>query len=154
MSTRLFIVGGTKEVSMFGFFDMAFNYESRKVANTVIGGATIDTAAVTDSARPYETGIAHPDYNGGSWIIVELYDSKEQAELGHAKWVKIFSRKRLPPHLIDVNESELQNVAKAIGSDLHGIFKRNVPQKRGSVLTLRTTNAKRRKASIAKRNCV
>jgi hypothetical protein len=100
---------------MFGFLSMANDYESRNVANTEIGGATIDTSAVTDSARPYETGIKHPRYNDGSWIIVELYDSKEKAELGHKKWVELFSRDELPPRLADVNESDISEMFGGIG---------------------------------------
>ena len=114
---------------MFDFFSMAFDRESRKVATTEIGGAVIDTCAVTDSARPFETGIQHPEYNGGKWVIVELYDTKGEAELGHKKWVELFSGNKLPPRLVDRNECSLQDLAKAMGHDLRGVYERVAPKK-------------------------
>jgi len=100
---------------MFGILGMINNYELRKVANTQVGGASIDTCAVTDSARPYETGIKHSRYNDGWWIIVQLYDSKEEAEVGHKKWVELFSRDELPPRLVDVNESCFSQAFGGVG---------------------------------------
>jgi len=91
---------------MFGFMDMIGNYEARKIKNTVINEATIDTVAVGDSHLPYETGISHYRYNNGGWIIVELYGSKEEAEIGHEKWVKRFKGK-LPQKLKDVSSCGL-----------------------------------------------
>lgn len=92
---------GRNEVSMFGFFDMVGNYEIRKVANDTIGDAEIDTCSVTDGALRYETGITHPDYNEGGWIIVEAYPTRDKAVAGHARWVKKMSAKRLPKVLTD-----------------------------------------------------
>ena len=107
---------------MFGF-EMMGNYESRKVANTEINGATIDTAAVSDSSQPFETGIKHPDFRNGLWIIVELYPNKEKAKAGHEKWVSVFE-KGLPEVLKDVNETELEKFASAMGTSVRGEFKR------------------------------
>jgi hypothetical protein len=109
---------------MFGFMSMANDYEQRKVENTEINGATIDTAQVHDSARPYETAINHPDYKDGDWIVVELYDTKDLAKVGHKKWVEKFSSKDLPIQLVDVNETEVQDFAEMIGHSLRGAFVR------------------------------
>ena len=79
---------------------MADNYEQRKVANTEINGANIDTCAIMDSTKPYETGISHPKFKGGNWIIVEEYNSKKEAQIGHDKWVEAFTDK-LPDVLRD-----------------------------------------------------
>lgn len=92
-------------MSMFNFLSMTDNYEDRLVKNTKIKDGVIDTAAVTDSAQPFETGIEHSRYNGGAWVIVELYDSKEEALVGHEKWVKTMSKKTLPKQLKDVSTS-------------------------------------------------
>ena len=75
-------------MGLFDFLEMSGNYEERKVANYSEGKLVVDTCAVTDSSKPYETGITHPDYKDGDWIVVELYDTKEQALEGHDKWVK------------------------------------------------------------------
>jgi hypothetical protein len=103
-----------------------FNYEERKVENTRINGAIIDTCMVTDSSCPYETGICHPDYNEGHYIIVELYETKEQSKIGHEKWVKLFSKDPLPTYMVDVNKSIICDIAKSVtGHDLNRIYKRN-----------------------------
>ena len=87
---------------MFDYFDMAYNYEDRKVANYTSGDVTlfVDTARVTDSSKPYETAISHPKYNHNKWVIVELYDTKEEAQIGHDKWVALMTAEILPEVLI------------------------------------------------------
>ena len=95
------------------FFDMVDSYEDRKVCNTEINGAIIDTCAVTDSDQSYETGIEHPSYNNDNWVIVEMYDTKEEAQIGHAKWVEAFTDK-LPESLEDVGTSGISYLIKNI----------------------------------------
>ena len=101
---------------LFGFLDMDNNYEQRKVSNTVINNVEIDTVLVTDSSKDYETGICSSLYNGNKWVIVELYNTKEQAVIGHNNWVKKFSnKKRFPKFLEDVSTCSsaifLRNIA-------------------------------------------
>jgi len=88
---------------MFDFLDMMGSYEQRKVKNTKIKDGEVDTCAVTDSTKPFETGIKHVRYNGGAWIIVELYDTKEEAIKGHDKWVDTMEANQLPEQLNDVS---------------------------------------------------
>lgn len=103
---------------MLSFLSMAGNYEQRKVANYEgEGGLEIDTAAVTDSRKPYETGILHPQYNSGAWVIVELYDTKEEARAGHDKWVKIMTADILPAALRDVSSCEVAELADAFSDE-------------------------------------
>lgn len=105
---------------MFGFLEMIGNYESRKVANTKIEEGIVDTCSVTDSAQPFETGIQSHLYNDGEWVIVESYDTKEEASEGHEKWVKILASK--PETLQDNGQSEVVQFAKALGADLNKEF--------------------------------
>jgi hypothetical protein len=107
---------------MFGFLNMMDNYEQRKVARFEESGLIIDTAAVTDSSQPYETGIKHPKYRGGNWIIVELYGSKSVAEAGHEKWVKTMTAKELPKSLKDVSTCDIIQLGSVLGMDLNGEF--------------------------------
>lgn len=89
---------------MNGIFDFLFdigNYEERKVARYEDEHLIVDTAAVSDGEKPYETGIEHPEYNMGKWIIVEAYGTKEEAQSGHNKWVNIMQNEPLPKILID-----------------------------------------------------
>ena len=88
---------------MFEFLNMINNYEERKVARFEEGDLIIDTCLVTDSMRPYETAVQHPSYNRGDWIIVEGYESIEEAQTGHDRWVKIMTSQELPKELVDVS---------------------------------------------------
>lgn len=102
---------------MFDFLSMADNYEDRAVARYDSDGLTIDTCSVTDSEQPYETGIEHPLYNDGKWVIVEMYDSEEEAQQGHDKWVKVMTKKKLPDSLTDVSTATIKRMLEAVSSD-------------------------------------
>ena len=99
------------------------DYESRLVDNTLINDAVIDTVAINDSKKPFETGIKHPSYNDGKWVVVELYNTKEEAQAGHDKWVAIF-KKGLPDSLTDVNESIIGDFAENMGCPVRVTHKR------------------------------
>jgi hypothetical protein len=104
---------------MFEFLFMA-PYEQRKVANFSNGkDMIVDTCSVNDSSRPFETGIASPFYNKGEWVIVEEYDTKKQAQVGHDKWVKIMTTQPLPETIKDVSSCGLIEFGKALGVDLN-----------------------------------
>ena len=92
---------------VFEFFSMTGNYEERKVARYTKDGVDISTAAVNDSSKPFETAIGHAQYNDGKWIIVELYDTKEEARKGHDKWIEIMTAKKLPAIIKDVGDCEI-----------------------------------------------
>lgn len=59
----------------------------------------VSTALVTDAELPYETAIAHPEYNEGKIIVVETYGTKEFAQEGHNRWVKTITTEPLPENL-------------------------------------------------------
>jgi len=101
---------------MFDFMSMAGTYKQRLVENTTINGAEIDTVRVTDSLQPYETAISHESYNSGAWVVVEMYDLKELAEIGHAKWVEIFKKEKLPIELKDVSTSTIKRLLDSISN--------------------------------------
>lgn len=104
---------------MFGFLGMIGNYEDRKVDRYEDDsmGLVVSTAMVTDSDRPYETAVAHPSYNGGDFVIVEIYDTKEDAQEGHNEWVAKMTADTLPNGLIDVSTSELAELCDAFKAD-------------------------------------
>jgi hypothetical protein len=107
---------------LFDMFSMMGNYEERKVENTIVNGATIDTARVTDAEKDFETGIMHPGFNGGKWIIVELYDTKEEAQEGHHKWVALF-KKSIPIELSDVSTSSIAKLGMSFGVNINATYK-------------------------------
>lgn len=67
----------------------------------------ISTARVRDAQLPFETAVAHPDYNDGKIIIVETYGTSELAKQGHEKWVKIMTSEQLPDSLTCVGTAEI-----------------------------------------------
>lgn len=73
---------------LFGWQDMIGNYDERKVARDEVNDYTIDTVLVTDRRWTYETAISHEHFDNGDWIIVEGYDTKEDAIKGHKKWLE------------------------------------------------------------------
>ena len=99
------MLGGYKmnDLLFNGFLNMLNNYEYRKVDRFNGDNFTIDTCAVFDSDQPYETGIKHPLYNDGKWVIVEMYENKEAAQEGHNRWVTIMTSGNLPSELKDVS---------------------------------------------------
>ncbi len=114
-------------MGMFDFFSMMGTHEARKVDNTVIKNCTVDTCSVNDGSQPFETGIQHPEYHDGKWVIVEAYDTKEDAQKGHDKWVKIMSAKKLPAKLVDCCNAEIAQFSNELGSDME--FARKVVKK-------------------------
>ncbi len=92
---------------MFNFIDMAGTYESRKVGNNMVKGSRVSTCLVTDGSKQYETAIRDSLYRGGSLIIVDSYDTHEEAEKGHASWLEKLTNNELPDTLVDCDNSGL-----------------------------------------------
>jgi hypothetical protein len=92
---------------MFEFINDIGNYTSRKVDCYNDGKLFISTARVSDGSQPYETAIEHPEYNGGTMIIVEAYDSADEAQSGHERWHKLMTGDDLPEFLQDCQNSAL-----------------------------------------------
>jgi len=94
-------------------FDFLFgpSYEERKVKNTVMKDKSIiDTSAVVDTMGNYETGVCSPFYNDNNWIIVEEYDTLDEAKKGHKKWCDAMAKK--PKQLVDVSRSTAAQLCK------------------------------------------
>lgn len=103
---------------MFNFFMDTDNYEERKVDRFEKDDLIIDTARRFDGRQPYETGIEHPEYNDGRWVIVEAYDTKEEAQVGHNAWVEKMTTLELPNILRDCQNAEISSFADAFGCDM------------------------------------
>jgi hypothetical protein len=103
---------------LFSFLNMIGTHEQRVVGNTKINSAVIDTCASPDSSDPYETGITHPNFNDNNWVIVEQYANKNDAAIGHKKWVDLFTGS-LPDTLKDVSTCTLAEFGKQIGIDVN-----------------------------------
>lgn len=94
--------------------EMFDTYKARAVDNYTKGKLFIDTALVTDSEQDYETAVEHPKYDDGDMIIVEMYDTKEEAQAGHDKWVGVMTADTLPERLVDVSSCGISNLLDII----------------------------------------
>jgi hypothetical protein len=119
--------------SMGGYGDtlrgMIGDYDDRMVDRYEGNGFFISTCLVRDSNRPYETAIKHPEYNDGVIIIVETYNTKEEAAKGHDKWVKIMTAEELPQELIDKGSCFISQALKELDEKMF-IESRKHPRKK------------------------
>jgi len=94
---------------MFGFDDMADNYEDRRIARYYNDdtGLMVSTARVTDGQHPIETAVAHSDYNDADIVIVAVYDDEAKAQHGHDEWVKKMTTEPLPAQLTDIQNAQI-----------------------------------------------
>ena len=76
-------------------FDMIGNYEERLIGNDKVNGFEVDTVRVTDTGYYAETAIRHPELDDGYWIIVQEYETHEQAEKGHERWVDMLENEKI-----------------------------------------------------------
>ena len=115
---------------LFDFLKDMGNYEERKV-DRYDGeeGLCIDTARVSDSKKPFETGIEHPSYNDGKWVIVETYDTKEAAETGHNIWVEKMTAEELPKELVDMSSAEVAELAFEVCGGSRVFVKKELKEK-------------------------
>jgi len=92
---------------MFGM-EMIDNYDSRKIGRFEEGNVFVSTVRVTDSLEPFETAVRHPKYNNNMLVIVEMYESAEEATAGHERWIAVMTADTIPAELKDVSTSEIK----------------------------------------------
>lgn len=98
-------------MNMFSFLTSMYNYESRKVGRDEFDWGFVSTCSVPDGDHLYETGVSHDKFReDGNLIIVEAYDTKEDAIAGHKKWVKVMTSQELPEELIDCKNAEISQL--------------------------------------------
>ena len=105
---------------MFGFLLDAENYEDRMIDRGEFDWGFISTAKVSEGERPYETAVQSSDYGNADdledtngMIIVEAYDSAEDAQKGHNRWVKTMT-KNPPEELVDCLNSGWASLLETI----------------------------------------
>lgn len=100
------------------FLSMMDNYDERKVERyDDKDGRMVSTAAVTDGKHPYETAIEHSEYAKGNMIIVEAYNTREEAVAGHARWVTTITKGPLPKEIKDCLNSGVSQLSSAAGNN-------------------------------------
>lgn len=103
---------------MFDFMGMMGNYDSRKVDRYDDDDIFISTAMVTDGQKPFETAVAHPEYNDGKIVIVEMYDTEGEAQIGHLNWVKTMTADILPKEIVDCCNAGVSQLGEVAGIDM------------------------------------
>ncbi len=92
-------------------------YDQRCVGTVDHPHGFISTAYVPDGDLPYETAVGEDRYTMPAdmdMLIVEAYPSKQEAEIGHRKWVAIMSSwEFLPDELVDCGNGVTQQGVKA-----------------------------------------
>ena len=105
-------------MSLFDFLLETRPYAERLVDNFKDGsGLVIDTTAVNDAKYPFETAVKHPRYNNGEWIIVQGYPTKNEAQLGHNKWIKKMTNPKLPKKLTDCAHDNIGHFINELGGE-------------------------------------
>jgi len=99
------------------------SYDQRSVNRYERGSLVIDTCRIFGSKQPFETAIRHPEFSV-NWIIVEAYDTVEEAQSGHERWVDVMTRKHLPEELRDCCNSKISDLCVESGNRL--VFARKV----------------------------
>lgn len=97
---------------MLDFMGMVGNYEDRKVGrwDNEDGLKMVSTCSVDDGRKPFETAVQHPAYNNSKMVIVECYDTKKDAKIGHEKWLKLMLEDNLPDALVDCQNSKISQM--------------------------------------------
>lgn len=104
---------------MFEFFNDVGNYEYRCVDRNEFDWGFISTARCSDGSHPYETAVSSDEYEDSDgddsrMIIVEAYDTKDEAKEGHAKWVDTMTNNP-PEKLVDCENAGVASLAGAFG---------------------------------------
>ncbi|MCH7568460.1 MAG: hypothetical protein IIA87_03480 [Nanoarchaeota archaeon] len=76
-------------MSLGGFLNTIISGDMRfrdDVFNDEFKGIIIDTVLTSDTGK-WETGIKRKNIEG-EWIIVEMYENREEAKTKHEEWVK------------------------------------------------------------------
>ena len=88
------------------------SYEDRCVDKTETDWGFMSTAAVPDGKQPYETGMGNEHYEDhpNEIMILEGYDTKEEAQEGHDKWLDVFNN--CPPETFTevINSEDFQSL--------------------------------------------
>jgi len=113
-------------MDMFGFASDMGNYEVRKIARFEEGNLFVDTCSVSDGRQNYETAVEHPEYNDGRMVVVEAYDTPEEAQEGHDRWVAKMTQTDLPDQLEDCMNAHISELMSVFGEH-EMIFQRIKP---------------------------
>lgn len=105
---------------IFDFLRDYGTYESRKVDrwDNEDGTKMVSTAACSDGRKPFETAVMHPAYNEGKMVIVECYDKKVEAQIGHDKWLNLMLTNKLPNTLVDCANAEIGQLCDDAGCSM------------------------------------
>lgn len=93
---------------MFNFLLDIGNYANRVVARTEFEKEEVifSTCSVSDGSKPFETAMRNLEYHDG-FVVLEAYNTKEEAEKGHTKWIELYVTNSLPDTVEDCCNGEI-----------------------------------------------
>lgn len=116
---------------MFDFLKYKDNYDQKKIARDEWDFGYLSTVRVSDGRKPIETALSHPLYNDGNLIIVDCYDTEEEALVGHNAWKEKIVNNNIPDAIVDCCNSELSRVSSEMFEDYNTVFERKKEDKDG-----------------------
>lgn len=92
--------------NLIGNMPMMMNFaeEEHERFNTETKNFIVDTVEAPDTGC-WETGISSVGFDNAEWIIVEEYETKKEAKVGHNKWVKYMESNPKKLHSIQIDET-------------------------------------------------
>ena len=76
----------------------------------------VSTVTTRDRGQLFETAIKHPQYNNGALVIVQEYNTKEEAQVGHDEWVEKMTQNELPKELMDMSTCKIAELCFGVGA--------------------------------------
>ena len=97
---------------IFGDYDRLMRYQESNDEWDI--SLVVSTIQASDTDHPYETAVSHFELNPGRWTVVEEYDSLEDAQAGHEKWIARMTGDDLPEKLEDVSTCLAKEMDKVL----------------------------------------
>jgi len=92
---------------MFGDYTRLERYEEYDDGDLML---VVSTIRAGDTDHEYETAVSGTNISPGRWVIVEEYDTIEQAGAGHLKWIETMTGDNSPKSLDDVSTCWLKKL--------------------------------------------
>ena len=91
-------------------------FEERCVDRYEDGDLLISTVTTRDRGQLFETAVRHPQYCNNEWVIVQEYNTKEEAQVGHDEWVEKMTQDELPKELMDMSTCKIAELCFGVGA--------------------------------------
>lgn len=122
-------------MAMFDWMYMSGNYGARKVGRYEYEHGFVSTARATDGRRPFETAVQDSRYGRTEdWgegptfvardemVIVEAYNTKEEAIEGHQRWEALMKSDTPPKKLVECCNAGIAEWVDDLGGTMDQVY--------------------------------